>query len=460
MLPKQEKKYFSFLFSDSSIKIAKIEEKKGKKILQIFFESPLPAGLIVDSEVKDSEKLAAVINDLKLKAKVTENSVVVGLAETKASIHTLSLPKLTPEEINQAIKFQADSFLPFPYQNEYLDWMFLGEPSNGKVKILISAIPKNIIDGYVAAFGKTGLNPLTFESTSLSLLRLVAPVERKGCLIAEISDALTILVINSEGEVETSSTIADKAQFLPTLKKILDYYYREQKEPPRIYLCGKGASNEFFAQTKQLKMQPLPIKTDVEGIPAGKEPELAMLVSLAQKIVALPEDAQTINVLPPTVATEYQVVSQQAKEKKLNIILFVFLIFINLIVFIIYLQAKINTAKLLASQSGKEIFGHLQGLEEYREKSKLINLTSQQSSLLQKVLAEIANPSQKNVRLVGLAFSDEKKEITLLGRALSKDDLLQYKENLEKMSLFSKVSIPLPSLKEETNLDFRIILKL
>lgn len=463
LLPKKkERKYLSFLFCDSGVKIAKIEEKKGQKSLITLEESSLPAGLIVDSEVKDTEKLGNFLADLKLKLGLKEDLVVVGLQETKAFVHTLSLPNLAPNEIDQAIEYQADSFLPFPYQNEYIDWMFLENQHNGKIKILVSAIPKNIIDGYVASFHKAGLNPVAFEPTSLSLLRLVPANERRLSLVTEIAEFMSILVINKEGVVETSSIVSDRNLYLPTIKKISEYYFKAEKDPekqPKIYICGKGANSEMIEQLKSLKIEVITLKTNVEGVPAGRELELATLLSLAQKTVASPSDASTINILPPTIVEQYELVSSEKKEKGFNFLFLAFLIFVNIIIFSLYLQTltKINEPSM--KLSGKEDFSNFQSLEKYRDQIKLINQSFSQNDLLEKIITEIWQQKRTNVQLSGLSFSAEKREVVLAGKATTKDDLLQYKDDLEKMGLFAKVSIPLPSFKEETALDFRIILK-
>lgn len=463
LLPKDEKSYLTFLFSDTNVKIAEVLDKKGKKILGKFFEAPLPPDLIIESEVKDFDKLSKFLNDLKPKLGIENNDVIIGVLETKASLHTLTLPNLSPEEVNQAIKYQAESFLPFPYQNEYLDWKYQGDRYEKNIKILINAIPKNIVDGYINTFNNIGLKPLAFESTGLSLLRLVAPVHRKSILIAELAENLmTVIVVNKEGDIETSSVVSDKSQYLPTLKKINDYYFQANKEagePSVIYICGKGVSNDRLEQIKKLDLKPVALKADVEGVTPGRESELAVLLSMAQKKVNLPQDPNSINILPTAIAQQYELLTLESKNKKWNLLLSFFLLITNLIVFTIYIQNKIKTYSSSATTSSKNLI-NVQDLDNYREKINLLNQTTSQNETLKKAVKEIWQASNSSVQITGFVYSDEKKEIDLTGKATLKDDLLHYKEILEKTGLFTKISIPLPYLKEEANVAFRIILKL
>jgi len=464
-LPKQDKKYLSLFFSDFSITAAQLEEKNKKRRLSVYFQYPLPPGLIVNSTVKDPVKLATILNEIKLKIKTTETLVVVGLTETKASLHTLFLPKLPPEEVGQAIEHQADSFLPFPYESEYVDWMYLDNKESNKTTILTNAIPKEIVDAYVISLNKACLRPIAFESIGLSLLRLVPEVDRKNCLIVEISDMMTVLVVNNEGGVETSLVETDKNQFLTTIKKIINYYYKssslqkDKEETLKIYLCGKGINKEFLAQIQQFKSQPLLLKSGIEGMTPEQDQQLATIVSLAQKSVSPTKDVMTINILPPALIVQYEAIKQQSQEKNLKIILLVFFLFLNLVVFLNFFNLKIKTDKL-TSQSNLEDYGQMEDLEKYKSKSVLVNQVFSDIELLQKATAEVTQPSQPNVQITGFSFSQQKKEITLSGWTSTKENLMQYESLLEKTNLFTKVFIPIASLQEETNLNFQMILKL
>jgi hypothetical protein len=46
--------------------------------------------------------------------------------------------------------------------------------------------------------------------------------------------------------------------------------------------------------------------------------------------------------------------------------------------------------------------------------------------------------------------------ITILGRSLTRDDLILFKEKLEKDSCFSSVDLPLSNLVDKSNIEFQI----
>jgi hypothetical protein len=463
-LPKKDKNYLSFLFSDTDLKIGKIEATKGKKSLALFFESPLPPGIIVEGEVKDAEKLSKFITELKQKFALKEEPLIVGLPENKTTVHTLELPKLSFSEINQAIKYQADSFLPFPYENEYVDWRVVeGKPDgNGKIKVIVSAIPKSVIDGYILSFSKASLQPVALESTSISLLRMIPRPERHLCLATEFGSQLTIVVVGPEGNIETSSVVKEKGEYLPTIQKIIDYYFKDKVLPPaklRIFLSGKEGG-EFSEKLKGLGLEVIPAKTGISGIPQGREPELAVLLSLAQKKVALPEDEKTINILPQTLVDQYKKAAEESQERKVNLLAVIILLLLDFVVLLTFFQTKLRIDSLSKDSLLKENSAKISSLENHRQDIILVNQIFLQNDLFRKVVTGFWQAKDQPVILSGLSFSETKGEIFFSGKANSRQDLLTFKDNLEKSDLFAKVSIPFSSLGEESNVDFKIILKL
>ena len=455
-------KTLSFLFSDQDLKIGRLD-KKGSR-LENFGEFPLPRDLIVEGKVKDPQKLGQFLIEVKTKTKLKDRLVAVGLSEMKASTHSLLLPDLTPAEIDNAIKLQADSFLPFPYTDEYLDWMLIEKTKEGKSKVLVSAVPKNIIDDYTLALEKAGFGPIAFETTSLSLLRLLPPEGKKLSFAAEVAENAVVLILGHEGNLEACSVIRKPADLLETIKKMADFYFPEngKKRPQKIYLCGKSISQNLADQIKKtLKLEPILLKTGVAGLPEKRETELAVLLSLAKKEVAPPQDERSINILPPGLIIKYQAWSQERKERGLIFTLIFLLLFLNLAVFFTFWEVKAKNDRLGQEIKSQEtrIKYQLPELVALSEKAKLINMLSQDKNQALNILEKmLALPSKTEIS--GFNFDAAKKEITVGGRAATKDDLLKLKQELEKETLFTKVFIPLSALEKEEAIEFKIRLSL
>lgn len=457
--PKKTRRYYSFLFVERELKIAKLD-KNGKR-LSVFFRFPLPENVIVEGEVKDVKKLTAFLGQVKNKIKIGNEFVVVGIPEIKASTHSLTLPAIETNEIGQAIKLQAESFLPFPYKNGYLDWMLIGKTARGENRILLSAVPKKIIDRFVKAFESVGLKPVAFETTSLSLFRLLPPEGKKGSFAAEAGETSVVLILGNEGNIEACSVIREASQFLETAKKMSRFYLEKKQigKNQKIYLCGKELPAEITQGLRDsLQTEPVKLKTGVSGIPQGRESELAILISLAKKDVSPPEDVKTINILPEKLTRKYQSFFLEKRISGLNFLFILMLLLLIAANLFSFLKTKNERQKLLNQfdTSQSLIDPNSTEFSSWLKKADLISQIFVQKTSVEQVLKTLLETRYQGIEFFGFNFNPNQKEVIITGRAKEKDSLLKLKEILEKKDFVSKISIPLSSLEQEKDAEFRV----
>lgn len=458
------KQYLTLLFSDQEVKAVKLD-KKGVR-LKALFEFKLPEGLVVEGEVKAPEKLGQFLAQIKAKTGLKDQLVIVGLSEQKASTHSLTLPELTSEEIDSAIRLQADSFLPFPYQDEYLDWMLIAKTPKNKNKVLVSAVPKRVIDNFSFCLEKAGFQPIAFETTSLSLLRLLPLEAKQLCFAAELGDAAVVLILGVKGTIEACSVIEKPQEILKTIKKMTDFYFPEkspQARPKKIYLCGKNASQKLFEEVKQtLGLEPVLLAAGVAGIAENRQVQLAILLSLAKKIVAPPEDIETINILPQRLMAKYKSLSEKKKENILASALAFLLVICSTTAFFTYwyLQAKNKKFQDQIEGQKNQVSHQLPPLETLDKQAQLINRVSGQKDLLPKILTKVAALSSPKVEVLGFNFDGAKNQLAISGRAQTRDDLLEFKQKLESEEAFTQVFVPLSALSKEKEIEFRATVSL
>jgi len=460
IIEKNKDSFLSFLFTDKDLKIALLD--KSKKKLEQFFEFPLPEGLIKEGEVIDSEKLGIFLKEVEKRLMRKERSVIVGILEYKASLHNLVLPQIEPNEIDQAIKLQAESILPFPYESEYLDWMFVNGSSGKRNKILLSAVPKAIIDGYLKSFEKTAFKPITFETTSLSLYRMLPPEAKKAGFSAVVSDNLTVLLLCKENLIEGCSIIRAGEDIAQTIKKMKEYYLKggKEEEEIRLYLCGKNVpSNLILESQKIFSGPPAILKTEIKGVPKGRESELAILMSLASKQVTPPQDSKTINILPPKIAAENEMFSGSKKENKLILFLTFLLLLINALIFYMIIIIA-GEERLIKQRIDSLLFSKAEGLtlnlSPMKTKAVLVNKLFGQNEMITKAIREVLSKSSGRVELSSVYYDAVLGELTVTGTAKKRDDLLSFKTEVEKSEFVLKAVIPVSALGREENVEFRL----
>lgn len=211
---------FGLDIGDHAVKIVLLEKRRdlrGKTnyVVKNYSETILPAGLIVDGEIKDALKTrlyiktalqTAVCGPIKLRG------AVVSLPESKTFLQEIIIPKATNGSILPLIKGDLEKEIPLSVDELYLDWQEVETVSGGThSKILVSAAPKTLVDSYTSLVESAGLLPLVLEPESLALARstiddteIHAPEETT--LIVDIGSERTSIVFWQNGTVRLSIT--------------------------------------------------------------------------------------------------------------------------------------------------------------------------------------------------------------------------------------------------------------
>jgi len=206
-------------FSDLSLKIVKLEKKGGDLKLVSAGEMPLKPGLIRHGEIKKEEELAQAIKKALSEIggkKIKTKYVVASLPEEKAFLEVIQMPKVSEEELRSAVIFEAENHIPLPIEEVYLDFQIIAPLQDhlDHHDILITALPKTIVDPYVSCLKKAGLKPLFFEMESSAISRALIKNEtaRAPVLIVDFGQARTSFIIFSGHSLRFTFSIPVSSQ--------------------------------------------------------------------------------------------------------------------------------------------------------------------------------------------------------------------------------------------------------
>ncbi len=271
-------------------------------------------------------------------------------------------------------------------------------------------------------------------------------------------------MVGPRGEIELSSTVklgekTDRQEIFATVKEVLTFYERKKGEAgPKIgqvWLCGhlNGLETSFEKEVN------LPAKT-VEVKPL----ELATTISLARKNVAAPQDERTINLIPPRIQKIYDLAEKSATlgswVKAWSFGLFLVLFAFGVVTAQVYFDSKkvegeLIERQVLASPASKQVEEAARTVTA--QANQVLELAGHQVDLIS-LLPEVDRTASAGAVIDHYVLNFEKNELLLDGLADSQDQLLAFKENLEKSGLFSQVRIPLSSLEREENVRFTLSL--
>lgn len=196
------------------IRVVALGRSRGKPAITHYGKVSLPTGLMAEGEIIDPIAMSSLLREVWKKAKIPSKDVHLGIANQKVVARLIEFPFMTREELEGAIEFQAQEFIPIPLEEAVLDFEILGElagvEGDRKVEILLVAAQKEMVYRYVESLEKAGLYPVSVDLSSLAIARAnlfgardsFGPKEQSAVTaFVHIESGLTSIVIAENGRV-------------------------------------------------------------------------------------------------------------------------------------------------------------------------------------------------------------------------------------------------------------------
>lgn len=175
--------------------------------LEKFGQVALPSGAVRDGEVIDVDAVADAIKQLWAHTKFSGKKVVVGVANQKVLVRTISLPAAPLSEIKETLAYQVQDSIPLAVDNALLDFYPLDEvEENGRsmVRGLLVAAARDMVLTHLQAVQKAGLSPVMVDLTAFAVLRSLADHDRLGLgapleALVDVGARVTNIIIHEGG---------------------------------------------------------------------------------------------------------------------------------------------------------------------------------------------------------------------------------------------------------------------
>lgn len=237
---------FGLDISDTHLRAVRIEKERGRNKIAGFDEIKLPHGLVKKGEIKKPETVVELIKKLIQAKGLKTKYVIASLPEEKSFSQVITMPKMSEEEGKKAIRFEAESYIPFSIDKVYLDSqkVIQLEKNLDYSEFLIAALPKLIADPYLDVLKQAKLFPLALEIESQSIAR--ALIEKENCsspiLLLDIGESRTnfILYLGNSLRFASSNPISS-AFFTRAITKNLKVDTEKAEKLKKKYgLSGKN----------------------------------------------------------------------------------------------------------------------------------------------------------------------------------------------------------------------------
>jgi len=233
-----------------TIKIVELE-KEGKTF-KLLSSGALGYQGVVPSQAKDDKELAPladVIRKLHKEAHIRGRNVAISLPEPLVFTRTIKFPLLTDQEIESAVKWEAEQYIPIPLSEAIVEHQIVerSEGSQGGVTVLLVASPKVLVEKYIKLISGAGLTTVGVETEALALCRALAP-ETGTVLILDFGAQSSNIAIVKDAMVRFSRSIPTAGEaFTRALSQSLGIEHEQAEAYKKTY----GLSSDLEGKVKK-----------------------------------------------------------------------------------------------------------------------------------------------------------------------------------------------------------------
>ncbi len=175
----------------SAIKVVELHGGSPPSLVTLALR-PMPPGLVQDDGVVDAAGLAAEVKALFEEAGISKRFVATAVSNRQAITRNIQVPKMTLAELDEAIKWEAERYIPFPIDEVVLDYYVLDNPADveddQQLEVVIAAARLDLVTEQVDYLRMAGLEPVVVDIKPFSLLRSL-----RGSLLGEHLNKSTLV---------------------------------------------------------------------------------------------------------------------------------------------------------------------------------------------------------------------------------------------------------------------------
>ena len=166
--------------STSSLKVAEVTAGKGEPVLSNLGMVRIPDGVVRDGEVEDGVTLAESLKELWSQAGIRGKSVILGIANQRVIVRPIELPYMEREELDSALRFQVQEFIPIPIEDAILDFdiieEFMTAEEERMLTVLLVAAHKEMIQSFIEVLKAAGLSLSAIDLKAFAVPRALIPL--------------------------------------------------------------------------------------------------------------------------------------------------------------------------------------------------------------------------------------------------------------------------------------------
>jgi len=191
----------------TSIKLVELAPL-GKNTFKLLAAASMPSPVGgVNKNLTNLGPLVAAVARLIKESGARSRRVVAALPEEQISSHIVEMPVLTDAEVEQALQWQVEQYIPIPQDQAIWSHKVISRNNTGGVEVLLVAAAKNLVEAYRHVFEQAGLEVLALETELMATARAEVKLDSPLTVVVDIGSSSTDLGVVRGGELIFARTI-------------------------------------------------------------------------------------------------------------------------------------------------------------------------------------------------------------------------------------------------------------
>ncbi len=196
------------------------------------------------AEIKEVKKF---MSDLWKQTRVTTNHVHMALPEEAVFTRVLKLPSLSDNELNSALKFELEQYIPLPVEKVYYSFVRLGkvkEKKGFKELVFVAAVPKERVDRLLRFTTELGLVVEVLETSMTAIARAASFNRENPVLVIDMGYSQFSMGVVKKGKLYISQKLELSGMALTRLlSRTLNVDEAQAEQVKRQYGLNKKQFN-------------------------------------------------------------------------------------------------------------------------------------------------------------------------------------------------------------------------
>jgi type IV pilus assembly protein PilM len=184
----------------SSVKAVQLKRGRAGAELVRLGIVPLHPETIVDGVIMDSGTVISAVQQIFTENQIKTKDVVVAVSGHSVIVKKIKVAKMSPQELEEAISFEAEQYVPYAIEDVNLDFQVLEgqDPNATDMDVLLVAVKKDIINDYLSIISTAGLKAVVVDVDAFALENAfeIAYEEEREQVVALVNLGAAVMNIN------------------------------------------------------------------------------------------------------------------------------------------------------------------------------------------------------------------------------------------------------------------------